>query len=98
MQVLTKAWTLNPSAQPLKLIHTGLIGTGKRRDVLHLLIQGLIMDWPVLNNDLVVARLGLVKVCNCVLHPVLVITLCEVLTCMRASALLWNDRESWYQD
>ena len=42
----------------------------------------------VLNADFVLAILEVVKVSNSVLHPVLVITLGEVLTCVRSSALL----------
>jgi len=42
----------------------------------------------VLNADFVLAILEVVKVSNSVLHPVLVITLGEILTCMRSSALL----------
>ncbi len=42
----------------------------------------------VLNADFVLAIFEVVKVSNSVLHPVLVITLGEILTCMRSSALL----------
>ena len=42
----------------------------------------------VLNADFVLAILEVVKVSNSVLHPVFVITLGEILACMRSSALL----------
>jgi len=42
----------------------------------------------VLNADFVLAILEVVKVSNSVLHPVVVITLGEILTCMSSSALL----------
>lgn len=42
----------------------------------------------VLNADFVLAILEVIKVSNSVLHPVLVITLGEILTCVRTSALL----------
>jgi len=56
--------------------------------VLHLLVQRLVMYRSVLNADFVLAIFEVVKVSNSVLHPVLVITLGEILTCMRSSALL----------
>lgn len=56
--------------------------------MLHLLVQRLVMYRSVLNADFVLAILEVVKVSNSVLHPVLVITLGEILTCMRSSALL----------
>lgn len=46
------------------------------------------MHWPVLNADLVLSRLEVVKVCHCVLHPLLIIPLGEVLSGMCPSALL----------
>ena len=46
------------------------------------------MYWPVLNADFVLSFLEMVKVGNSVFHPVLIITLGEVLTGVRASALL----------
>lgn len=46
------------------------------------------MHRPVVNADLVLARLEVVKVSDSVLHPVLIITLCEVLPGMCTSALL----------
>ena len=67
---------------------SALVGTGERWDVLHLLVKRLVMDWPVVNADLVLASLEVVKVCYSVLHPVLIITRCEVLASMSSSALL----------
>lgn len=46
------------------------------------------MYWPVLNADFVLSFLEMVKVGNSVFHPVLIITLGEVLAGVRASALL----------
>lgn len=48
------------------------------------------MHWPVLNTDFVLAVLEVIKVGYSVLHPVLIITLGEVLASMCASALLHN--------
>jgi hypothetical protein len=54
----------------------------------HLLVQRLVVYRSVLNADFVLAILEVVKVSNSVLHPVVVITLGEILTCMSSSALL----------
>lgn len=71
---------------------SALVSTGKRWNVLHLLVQRLIVHWPVVYADFVLSRLEMVKVGYCVLHPVLIVTLCEVLPGMSASALLHRSK------
>ena len=68
-----------------------LVGTGKRRNVFHLLVQRLVVYWSVVNANFVLAALQVVKVGNSVLHPVFIITLCEVLTRMSSAALLQHE-------
>ena len=65
-----------------------LVGPGKGWNVLHLLVQWLVMYWSVLNADLVLAWLLVIEVGHCVLHPLLIVPLRKVLPGMCPSALL----------
>lgn len=65
-----------------------LIHTGPWRHVLHLVIDGLVVHWAVVDLHALLLDLVLIVPAERVLHPVDVITVGEVLTCVGTTGLL----------